>query len=164
MGNLFCSRCCCPKDQYQGIEDDSNFHNDPGSKFSEALSKEFDLSASIFEGLTVDQKFTSKTSYEPRFVWVNLETLTIHMSTHNTKERRHKEASLSDVTSVERGAPKRLKSASDINSPNSCMTVNFQRGGGIDLKFEADSECDLWYRVLTRVVEYLKKNDRMKSP
>jgi hypothetical protein len=68
------------------------------------------------------QKFTNKSSYdkryyvlpteiirlyipdaailEHRFVWINLKTRTIHMSQHMTKERRHKEASLNDVTSV----------------------------------------------------------------
>ena len=89
-------------------------------------------------------------------MWVNLDTLTIHMSQHNTKERRHKEASLADVTNVERGAPKRIKSTDQVNDAT-CMTVNFQRGGGIDLKFSSEAECATWFAVLTKVVNYLKQ-------
>ena len=64
---------------------------------------DFDLNSSIFVGCEVEQKFTSKLSYEPKFVWVNAHTRTIHMSQYMTKERRHKEASLEDVTSIEIG-------------------------------------------------------------
>ena len=111
---LNCSDCCA-KDSgatgsYTAISaaGDDAFHN-AGVELISSITKEVDPTASIFTGTFVDQKFTSKTTYEPRFVWVNLDSLTIHMSQHNTKERRHKEASLADVTNVERGAPKRVK-------------------------------------------------------
>jgi hypothetical protein len=158
MGNFFCSPCSeCAKGSgsYDKIED-GNFHEDLGGDFIATMSKEFDPNSSTFQGAYLDQKFTSKTTYEPRFVWVNLETLTIHMSQHNTKERRHKEASLADVTNVERGPPKRLKLATDVTNEAACMTVNFQRGGGIDLKFATEAECDLWFKVLSKVVAYMK--------
>jgi hypothetical protein len=170
MGNLFCSECCT-KDASGGYAAVSSsatgeevFHVDPGNTnagFTAMIAREFDTNATIFSGTFVDQKFTSKTTYEPRFVWVNLDTLTIHMSMHNTKERRHKEASLADVTNVERGAPKQLRSMADVPNGNACMAVNFQRGGGIDLKFSSAAECDLWMKVLTKIVNYLKKQDRM---
>ena len=164
MGNLFCSDCCS-KDASAGYDAVSSgedvFHVDPGNTnagFAAMLGREFDLqNSSIFNGTFLDQKFTSKTTYEPRFVWVNLDTLTIHMSMHNTKERRHKEASLADVTNVERGAPKQLRSTSDVPNANACMAVNFQRGGGIDLKFASEQECELWMKVLSKIVNYLKK-------
>lgn len=44
-----------------------------------------------------------------RFVWINHETKTIHMSQYMTKERRHKEASLCDVTSIVAGPPVKKK-------------------------------------------------------
>ena len=166
MGNLFgCQSCCeCSKDGYKAADADGNFHGDARSEaMMSKIAADFDAKSSIFEGAFVDQKFTSKTTYEPRFVWVNLDSLTIHMSQHNTKERRHKEASLADVTNVERGAPKRLKSTTEIISDASCMTVNFQRGGGIDLKFATDAECDLWFKVLSKVVAYLKAGDKKNA-
>ena len=188
MGNLFCSECCKSSD-YENLNEEGNFHVDPGVNLASRIASEVDPKASIFEGSFLDQKvrftnysfidtvmpfltsffflfsllffffiikFTSKTTYEPRFVWVNLDTLTIHMSQHNTKERRHKEASLADVTNVERGAPKRIKSTDVVNDAT-CMTVNFQRGGGIDLKFSSEAECATWFAVLTKVVNYLKQ-------
>ena len=160
MGNLFCSDCC--KKDYSEGDREGNFHGvDPTDDFAASISKQYDSKASIFEGAFLDQKFTSKTTYEPRFVWINLESLTIHMSQHNTKERRHKEASLTDVTNVIRGAPQRAKSTTDgTNIENVCMTVNFQRGGGIDLKFATAAECDTWYQILSKVVTHLKKDKK----
>jgi hypothetical protein len=163
MGQLFSCSQCCKDGKYETVED-SNFKNDPGSDFFKEFLSEFDSKASIFEGLVIEQKFTSKQSYEPRFMWVNLESRTIHMSTHNTKDRRHKEASLQDVTSVEPGAPKRAKKSEDPNISACCLTVNFQRGGGIDLRFASEKECDLWFRALTKIVAHLKRSASMVSP
>jgi len=61
-------------------------------------TEKFDQSLSPFKGLFVDLKFTSKSSYEPKFVWLNSYSNTIHMSQVASKERRHKEASLADVS------------------------------------------------------------------
>ena len=164
MGNLFCSDCCKNKDYSEG-DKEGNFIRGVLSfdDFASSILKQYDSKATIFEGANLDQKFTSKTTYEPRFVWVNLDSLTIHMSQHNTKERRHKEASLADVTNVERGAPKRLKSTDDKEFDGVCMTVNFQRGGGIDLKFKTAAECDVWYSVLTKVVTHLKTDSKKRQ-
>jgi|Transcript_11310 hypothetical protein len=157
MGNI-CSSCC-EKGKYTpiGVDEAENFHNDPGAQFNVMLMQEFDLESSILQGAHVHQKFTSKSVYEPRFIWVNLDSRTIHMSLHPTKDRRHKEASLADVISVFRGAPKRDKKV-EKNSENRSLTVNFQRGGGIDLKFISDEECELWCTVLNRIVEFLKSS------
>ena len=166
MGNLFCSDCCAKDGAASGYAamstggEGSTFSSSTGGEFISSIQKEVDPSSSIFNGTFVDQKFTSKTTYEPRFIWVNLDTLTIHMSQHNTKERRHKEASLADVTNVERGAPKRVKSVSDDVNDTVCLTVNFQRGGGIDLKFSSAAECDLWMKVLSKIVAYLKRDKK----
>ena len=94
MGNI-CSSCCKDEAKYARTGDDeTSFHNDPGTEFNSTILQEFDMRSSVFEGASVYQKFTSKQNYEPRFVWVNLETRTIHMSVQISKERRHKEASL----------------------------------------------------------------------
>ena len=50
------------------------------------------------KGCRIQTKFTSKATYESRFVWLNSTTKTIHMSTHDVKDKRHKEASLADVS------------------------------------------------------------------
>ena len=42
-----------------------------------------------------------------KHVWVQLNSRSIHMSDHASKERRHKEASLSDVTEVVKQPPKK---------------------------------------------------------
>ena len=155
MGNI-CSPCCKEeKESVRTLDDETSFHNDPGTEFTASILQEFDMTSSVFEGASVYQKFTSKQTYEPRFVWVNLETRTIHMSLyHNSKERRHKEASLADVTTVEKGGPKRVKNME--GNISSCLTVNFQRGGGIDLRFNTDAECDLWCKVLNEIVDHIR--------
>lgn len=56
----------------------------------------------------MEQKFTNKSSYDTRFIWVSLDARTIHMSQYMTKDRRHKEASLADVTSVVAGPPTKV--------------------------------------------------------
>lgn len=154
MGNI-CSSCCKDEAKYARTGDDeTSFHNDPGTEFNSTILQEFDMRSSVFEGASVYQKFTSKQNYEPRFVWVNLETRTIHMSVQISKERRHKEASLADVTSVEKGGPRRVRNME--GNISSCLTVNFQKGGGIDLRFTTDAECDLWFKVLNEIVNHIK--------
>jgi Meiotic cell cortex C-terminal pleckstrin homology len=155
MGNI-CSSCCKEEQKSsRAADDDTSFHNDPGAEFTASILQEFDMTTSVFEGASVYQKFTSRQTYEPRFVWINLETRTIHMSLfHNSKERRHKEASLADVTSVEKRGPTRVKNME--GNISSCLTVNFQRGGGIDLRFTTDEECDLWCTVLNQIVNHIR--------
>jgi enolase len=92
-------------------------------------------------------------------VWLNSSTRTIHMSQHMTKERRHKEASLADVTSVVSGPPAKSKG----NTGNEilgdlCLTVNFKRGGGIDLQFKSREERDSWYNTLLKIVAEFDRN------
>ena len=89
---------CCKKD-YAALPDGAE-----GSEFSGVAKDEahvpdsYNQTLSPFTGLTVELKFTSKSGYEEKFVWLNSTSKTIHMSTHSTKEKRHKEASLADVS------------------------------------------------------------------
>jgi hypothetical protein len=116
----------------------------------------FDMNSSIFEGLELLQKFTNKSSYDTRFIWINLHSFTIHMSQYMSKERRHKEASLKDIQSIIPGAPARSKQ--DLN-PSCCMTINFRRGGGIDLVFKSETDRNLWSSTMNKVLEYMKETD-----
>lgn len=84
-------------------------------------------------------------------MWLNAHTKTIHMSQHMSKERRHKEASLTDVISVVAGEPVKRR-ASDTCLKDTCLTINFRRGGGIDLQFTSQEQRDIWYDALCTVV------------
>jgi hypothetical protein len=112
----------------------------------------YDQNLPPFVGCEVLQKFNNNTAYNKRFVWLNSNTRTIHMSQHMTKERRHKEASLSDVTSVVAGPPAKKKAEAVENVTDLCLTVNFKRGGGIDLQFKTKEERDVWYNTLLHIV------------
>lgn len=103
----------------------------------------------VLDGLFVQQKFTSKSQYSRMFIWINLDTFTIHMSEHGSKERKHKEASLKDVTKVESGPP--IKVASGEADKDTSLTITFKRGGGIDLKFENTETRNLWLDTLTKI-------------
>ena len=91
---------CCKKD---GAEERPLLAVE-GSEFSGVENDEphvadmYNQNLSPFTGLQIELKFTSKSSYENKFVWLNSTSKTIHMSTHETKEKRHKEASLTDVS------------------------------------------------------------------
>ena len=92
---------CCQKD---GAEDRPLLNGIEGEEFAGVDSDEahtadmYNQNLSPFTGLQLELKFTSKSSYENKFVWLNSTSKTIHMSTHQTKEKRHKEASLTDVS------------------------------------------------------------------
>ena len=104
----------------------------------------------VLDGIMVQQKFTSKTNYSRMFIWINLDTFTIHMSEHSSKERKHKEASLGDVTKVASDLPQKVD-VNDVKDPNTSLTITFKRGGGIDLKFDTKEVRDLWLDTLTKI-------------
>lgn len=140
--------------QQQGAEL-TNFHAAAGEAQDEKFASEFDLKSSVFEGLELQQKFTNKSTYDTRFVWINLNSRTIHMSQYMTKDRRHKEATLTDVTAVVAGAPVKAKrganGVADLKD-SCCLAINFKRGGGIDLVFETEKERNLWFSTLKKII------------
>jgi len=121
MGNI-CSSCCEKSDYTEIVDASAELTPGHGGKAASAGTAEaepekegmefssvqkdekhlgaekFDQSLSPFMGIFIDLKFTSKSSYEPKFVWLNTYSNTIHMSQQASKERRHKEASLADVS------------------------------------------------------------------
>lgn len=111
----------------------------------------YDPTSGVFEGLELLQKFTNKSSYDTRFIWINIQTNTMHMSQYMTKDRRHKEASLYEVTSVVEAAPEKVKSTTVVDL-DLCLTINFKRGGGIDLVFKNPQDRDEWSSVLRMII------------
>lgn len=118
---------------------------------------DFDPTSCVFEGLEILQKFTRKSSFDSRFIWISLPSRTIHMSQYMTKERRHKEASLTEVTSIVEGLPAKLKRVGADSTvppdPDCFMTINFNKGGGIDLQFRSKEERDEWLVTLRRIMD-----------
>ena len=149
MGNL----CCCCTRGYQSIPDGG----DKKTFESDALlsNGKINFNSSIFKGLTVDQKFTTTSTFDRRYIWVNYETRTLHMSQHETKEGRHKEASLTDIKSIETKPPLKLRKKTD-NEPDISkdiyLTIAFVRGGSIDLRFKTTEERNLWYNTFNTLI------------
>lgn len=114
------------------------------------MTDELDANADVFEGLMVQQKFSNRSLYETKFVWIKLKTRTIHLSEHATKARRHKEASLDDVISIKSGPPKKPLNRA-IGEENLCLTVQFKNGGGIDIKFSTSEQRDRWAEYLSKI-------------
>jgi hypothetical protein len=112
------------------------------------------FNSSVFRGLLVDQKFTNTSSFDKRFIWVNYETKTLHMSQHESKEGRHKEASLTDIKTIEQKPPLKLrKKADDTNNNDDVyLTISFVRGGSIDLKFKSVEERNVWHTTLNKLI------------
>ncbi len=106
----------------------------------------------VFDGTELEQKFTAKTAYERKFVWINLNNKSIHMSEHFTKERRHKEASIADITNVVKGPPNKLPTKGGGDNPDLGMTIVFRRGGGIDLHFKTKEIRDVWADTVRAIV------------
>lgn len=157
---------CCEKDDYTELKDENEAElSTPSGKGAEGSefhsvqkdevhfgTEKYDQSESPFAGLELDLKFTSKSSYEKKFVWLNSYSHTIHMSLSQVKEKRHKEASLADVTQIIAGPPNKCKDLTPAHE-SLCLTVNFKRGGGIDLKFTSEAQRDLWYKMLNALVK-----------
>ena len=127
-----------------------------GGKHSSSIN--YNMEASIFVGLEIEQKFTNKNAYEDKFVWVDAKASTIHLSQYLKKDKRHKEASLTDIANVQPGLPiKYDKSDSKLQlDPSCCLTINFKKGG-IDLKFKDKATRDLWSQIISQLISQLPK-------
>ena len=76
---------------------------------------------------------------------------TLNLSDHLTKERRHKEANLSDIVDVLKALPLKYKEA-EPSEEGKCLSVKFIRGGGIDIKFDDAADCNLWYNTIKNII------------
>jgi hypothetical protein len=114
---------------------------------------DFDQNSTVFTGSMIDQKFSNKTTYNTKFAWINLSARTLNLSDFPSKERLHKEASLSDIISVIAGPPDKLNYGDNRNIiANQCLSIKFVRGGGIDIKFKSTDDRDMWYGVLSKLI------------
>jgi hypothetical protein len=174
--------CCLPcDDSYEEIKDENwgkdvqsvQKSSNPLLQTEESDSPEFDLTSHVFQGSTVDQKFSNKATYEQKFVWINLNSKTLNLSEYKTKEKRHKEASIRDIVNVVAGPPNRFKAEVDERSGEQqklnigcCLSVTFVRGGGIDLKFKTEAERDAWYLALTKMMasQRFSESPRVVTP
>lgn len=129
------------------------FHSMPDQDTNQS---EFDMTLPVFRGMVLQQKFHNKSTYDTRFAWINLQSRALCLSEYNSTSRRHKEASLADVTGVIAGPPEKYKTAKNPEAPqpnwDTYLSVKFIRGGGIDLKFDTREERDLWCRILLRLI------------
>lgn len=111
-----------------------------------------DVNSMVFKGTSALQKFSNKTTYEKRFLWVNLYNSTLNLSEYMTKEKRHKEVNVKDIVSVAQALPTKMdKKLPEKPTVDLCLTVNFTRGGGIDIKFDSSDQRDLWFETLTKL-------------
>lgn len=142
------------------------FRQIPDKKDSE---QDFDLNSSIFKGTIVQQKFFNKSTYDPKFVWVNISSRALCLSEHTTKERRHKEANLSDITGVIAGPPEKYRAQTNAQgdavpiNADLCLSIKFVRGGGIDLQFQTTDDRDLWYLVIIRLIAQEREYRRVST-
>lgn len=118
----------------------------------------FDQKQSVFSGTWVQQKFSNKSLYDPKFAWINIQSRTLNLSDFPAKEKRHKEASLSDVISLIAGPPDKYRGpvGSAPPTPSLCLTVKFVRGGGIDLLFESQQDRETWYEAMSKLLVHQK--------
>ena len=144
--------CCCScLSGYKKLPDQKPYNFDGDVLLANG---KFNFNTSIFKGLLVDQKFTNTSSFDKRFIWVNYETKTLHMSQHESKEGRHKEASLTDIKNLDLKPPLKLRKKPDETSANNdvFLTISFVRGGSIDLRFKSTEERNIWYNTLSKLI------------
>jgi len=113
-----------------------------------------DVNSIVFKGTSAQQKFSNKTSFDPRFLWVNLYNSTLNLSEYTSKEKRHKEVSIKDIVSVVQALPVKADKRKDADKLNIdlCLTISFTKGGGIDICFQSKDDRDLWYGTLNKLM------------
>ncbi len=128
------------------------------------ISNTINLDSFVFKGIEVQQKFTEKPNYENRFLWINRNCQLIHMSRYITKERKHKEANLTDITKMTCGPPQSTPTNIQEfeNFYELCLTVSFKKGGGIDLMFESKAQRDEWYLTVKKLLDDQKNFKKEK--
>ena len=146
MGTVFstcrtccCCLCCCNRNEYQPID-----NNDIFIRRIKSNPKYFH----VLDGCSAGTKFTGKTSYDEKYLWINVDDKTIHVSPFTNKNKEHKEASMLDIIKVSKCFPKRYSNKNKLNI-DCCITIEFERGGSIDILFENSALRDSWFEVLT---------------
>ena len=152
-----CNSCCCNEDLVNDGEYVDLGNAQPSSE--QSLVKTIDVNSPVFQGVNVFLKFTDKDTFEPRFIWVDFTSHTIHLSTFSHKERRHKEANLADVTSLRAGLPNKISKQGGQDLAGKCLTINFKRGGNVDILVDNTADRNLWYNTLRKIIEHAKASN-----
>jgi len=150
-----------PVAYYQSLHDNNQLDKIEEIGEPEQMPVELNLYSNVFSGAEVLQKFHNSVQYTSRFVWLNAVTGTIHMSQHMSKDRRHREANLAEVTDVVVGPPakrKQLEGEDESIYSKNCLTINFKKGGGIDLQLKSEVERDEWLDALTKILLQLSQD------
>jgi hypothetical protein len=125
------------------------------------INADFDLNLPMFKGMIVGQKFHNTSHYDPRFVWIRLDSRTLCLSEFESTLRKHKEARISDIVTLSVGPPEKLKMTKEELQKNpsgllpnwDCyLSLKFAKGGSIDLKFHNKEERDQWKRILEKLM------------
>lgn len=163
MGNCLSVLCPClfRSSEYKKIPEQTTIShgNFPVAKFNKVKENEMttlggskhDPELPVFKGDWIEQKFSNKSSYIRKFVWINTENKTLNVSDYARKDRKRQEASLTDFVSVTAGKPDKYKpDISPAGQPididgQLCLSIRFMRGG-IDMKFKTEAERDIWLK------------------
>ena len=125
----------------------------------------------IFEGIFLELKFTAQSKFGNKFVWVDLAKKTFQISDHRNKQKRHKEANLSAIVSVDAVPPTVFASCTttvgaapgevvSVSSDDVYATVKFVlNDGGVDLKFASTESRDDFVRHLSTVLNRIKEKE-----
>ena len=154
-----CTLPCCDdytelKDPAIEFEEKSFLVDVPSTK--NALF-DLDPNSLIFKGTTVTQKFSSKATYDQKIFWINIDSRTLNLSENYAKEGL-KEAKIKDIVNIVAGPPDKYKPVVYDNGKTEslgigrCLSIMFNQGDGIDLRFATESERDDCYVVLTKLI------------
>ena len=111
---------------------------------------------SIYDVTPVEIKFCNRSKYDRKYIWIST---CFNMSDHAAKDKRHMEASLTDISTAVAGPPNKFtRREGGLNNPDQCLTFTFVNGGGIDVKFSTKEERDFWQDAVLQLVMRLKQN------
>ena len=152
--SLCCCCCyCCSSNQYIELTSD-----DTSEKWKQSIKSNAKF-YHVLDGNKASVKFVNKKSYDDRYIWINIDNDTIHVSNHINKNEEHKEASLLNLTKVIKALPRRFYADKSILNSDCCITIDFENGGAIDILYENRVQSDAWHDVLK-----LYSKDTFKSP
>ena len=109
----------------------------------------------VFTGREHKKKLSSERMFRHRFVWVDMARRTFNWSKNNSRDGKHKEVDLSEVSEVSREVPRH---GGKQELAGHYFTLAFSSGvAGIEICCETVEECDVWVGTLQAMM--LKSRD-----
>jgi hypothetical protein len=100
----------------------------------------------VFTGREHKKKLSSERMFRHRFVWVDMARRTFNWSKNNSRDGKHKEVDLSEVSEVSREVPRH---GGKQELAGHYFTLAFSSGvAGIEICCETVEECDVWVGTL----------------